>query len=210
MSLNRYAFAANDLDAVYSAIFGRRDTRSYRPEALPEALVWKILGAAHAAPSVGFMQPWNFILIQDLARRQALLEHFKEVSTEAAKRFKDDRNLRYRALKLQGIMDAPLNLLVTCDRGRDGPHVLGRSVQRDTDIYSTCLAIQNLWLAAHAEGVGVGWMSIAEPAELQRAFGLPEQVLPVAYLTLGWPVEIPKTPLLERVGWKKRLSLIHI
>lgn len=210
MSLNRYAFAANDLDAVYRAIFGRRDTRSYRPEALPEALVWKILGAAHAAPSVGFMQPWNFILIQDLARRQALLEHFKAVSVEAAKHFKDDRNLRYRALKLQGIMDAPLNLLVTCDRGRDGPHVLGRSVQRDTDIYSTCLAIQNLWLAAHAEGVGVGWMSIAEPAELQRSFGLPEQVVPVAYLTLGWPVEIPKTPLLERVGWKKRMPLAEL
>ncbi|MFT5583062.1 MAG: nicotinate-nucleotide--dimethylbenzimidazole phosphoribosyltransferase [Cognaticolwellia sp.] len=207
MSVNRYAFAPNDLDAVYRAIFGRRDTRSYRPEPLPQALVWKILGAAHAAPSVGFMQPWNFILIQDLDRRAALLEHFTQVSKRAAKDFKDDRNLRYRALKLQGILDAPLNLLVTCDRGRDGPNVLGRSVQRDTDIYSTCLAIQNLWLAAHAEGVGVGWMSIAEPNELQRAFGLPEQVVPVAYLTLGWPVELPDTPLLERVGWKKRTPL---
>ena len=201
MSVSRYAFAPDELEAVYRAIFGRRDTRSYRPEPLPQGLVWKILGAAHAAPSVGFMQPWNFILIQDTTRRTALLEHFTRVSKRAAEDFQDARNLRYRALKLQGILDAPLNLLVTCDRGRDGPHVLGRSVQRDTDVYSTCLAIQNLWLAARAEGLGMGWVSLFEPQALADLLGMPAGSKPLAVLCLGPVTAFYDAPMLVQQGW---------
>ncbi|RME28709.1 MAG: nicotinate-nucleotide--dimethylbenzimidazole phosphoribosyltransferase [Deltaproteobacteria bacterium] len=167
----------------------------------------RLLDAAHHAPSVGFMQPWNFIVVRDRALRARLHAHFREVSDRAARDFPGDRGETYRSLKLQGILDAPVNLLVTCDRSRGGPNVLGRSVQRDTDVYSTCLAVQNLWLAAHAEGVGVGWMSIAHPDTLRTLFELPESVLPVAYLTLGWPVELPDTPLIERVGWRRRVDL---
>ncbi len=207
MSVDHHAFSDAELRGVYRAISERRDIRSYRPEPLPDPVLRRLLEAAHQAPSVGFMQPWNFIIVRDRAVRERLHAHFLEVSRAAAEDFEGDRGRSYRSLKLQGILDAPVNLLVTCDRRRGGPHVLGRSVQRDTDVYSTCLAVQNLWLAARAEGVGVGWMSIAEPAVLAELFGLPEGVLPVAYLTVGWPVEVPDSPLLERVGWRRRLPL---
>jgi len=207
MTTDRHAFEAAAREAVYRAIGSRRDTRSYRPEPLPPETLRRLLEAAHHAPSVGFMQPWNFLLIEGGELRARVHAHFREVSDAAAATFPGDRGETYRALKLQGILDAPTNLLITCDRSRGGPHVLGRSVQPDTDVYSTCLAVQNLWLAARAEGVGVGWMSIAEPRFLSETFGLPESVLPVAYLTLGWPVDLPDTPLLERVGWRRRMGL---
>ncbi len=207
MRPDQHAMSQAERDGVYHAIRSRRDVRSYRPEPLPDDMVVRLLQAAHQAPSVGFMQPWSFVLVRDRGLRERLHAHFVEVSAAAAETFPGDRGQTYRALKLQGILDAPLNLLVTCDRSRGGTHVLGRSVQRDTDVYSTCLAVQNLWLAARAEGVGVGWMSIAEPDVLSEMFGLPDEVLPVAYLTLGWPVELPDTPLLERVGWRRRLDL---
>jgi 5,6-dimethylbenzimidazole synthase len=145
---------------LYRAIFQRRDIRNYRPEPLPDDVLWRILSAAHHAPSVGMMQPWDFVLLVDPARRRRIYDHFRTVNERAASVYADDRATRYRALKLQGILDAPLNLLVTCDRRRGGPHVLGRFTMRHMDEYSTCLAVQNLWLAAHAEGVGVGWMSL--------------------------------------------------
>ncbi|MET0342969.1 MAG: nicotinate-nucleotide--dimethylbenzimidazole phosphoribosyltransferase [Polyangiales bacterium] len=200
-------FSEAERQAVYRAIFERRDVRNYRPDPLPSAVLRRILEAAHHAPSVGFMQPWSFVLLRDRGLRERIHAHFAEVNTRAAEVFHDDRRRAYQALKLQGILDAPLNLLVTCDREREGPHVLGRFTMPETDLYSTCLAVENLWLAARAEGVGVGWMSIMEPGAVAALLGLPTSVVPVAYLTLGYPVEHAAQPLLSQVGWQQRRPL---
>lgn len=192
---------------VYRAIFERRDIRNYRPDPVPADVLERILDAAHHAPSVGMMQPWDFVLIRDRGLRRSVYEHFLAVNARAAAVYSDARGEKYRALKLQGILDAPLNLLITCDRRRGGPHVLGRYSQRHTDEYSTCLAVQNLWLAARAEGVGVGWMSLFEPEFMAAALALPEGVVPVAYLTLGYPVSFPDEPMLRSTGWAERRKL---
>lgn len=200
-------FSPAERDGVFKAIYNRRDIRSYLPKAVPEDLLLKLLEAAHHAPSVGFMQPWNFIVIRDLDLRKKVYSHFRAVNEKAATNYKDDQNLAYRSLKLQGILDSPLNILVTCDTKRGGEHVLGRATIPETDLYSTCLAIENFWLAARAEEVGVGWMSLHEPAKVAQIFSVPADVIPVAYLTVGYPVEFPEEPLLQSVGWSKRLNL---
>ena len=202
-----YALPFAQRAAVYRAIRERRDVRAFRPEPVPADVLWRILEAAHAAPSVGYMQPWNFLVLTDPALRRAIHSHFLDVNEAAAAVHPDAKGEAYRALKLQGILDAPLNLLVTCDRGRGGPHVLGRYTMPETDVYSTCLAVQNLWLAARAEGVGVGWMSLMEPRVIAELVDLPPQVEPVAYLCLGYPTELPDEPLLARVGWREREPL---
>jgi nicotinate-nucleotide--dimethylbenzimidazole phosphoribosyltransferase len=205
MSMGRFSDA--DRAAVYRAIELRRDIRNYRPDPIPDDVLARILQAAHRAPSVGLMQPWDFVVIADSALRQRIYEHFRAVNERAAGVYGGDRADTYRALKLQGILDAPLNLLVTCDRRRGGPHVLGRYTMRHMDEYSTCLAVQNLWLAARAEGVGVGWMSLLEPEFIAAQVGLPDAVLPVAYLTLGYPVSFPTEPMLSTTGWAVQRSL---
>lgn len=192
---------------VYRAIFERRDIRNYRPDPVPSDVLWRILDAAHQAPSVGLMQPWDFIVIADRGLRRRMYDHFRSVNVRAASVHPDERGDKYRALKLQGILDAPLNLLVTCDRRRGGEHVLGRYTMRHMDEYSTCLAVQNLWLAARAEGVGVGWMSLFEPEFVAELLGLPDSVVPVAYLTLGYPVSFPDEPMLRTTGWAQRRAL---
>jgi len=193
-------------DAVYRVLFSRRDVRSYRPDPVDDATLRRVLDAAHAAPSVGLSQPWSFVLVRDLERKKLVHAHFLEVNASAAREFEDDRAATYRALKLQGILDAPINILVSCDVAPTAP-VLGRHTMPETTTYSTCLAIQNLWLAARAEGLGVGWMSLMEPDVVAEIFGLPAGIRPIAYLTLGVPVDLPETPLLERVGWKRRAPL---
>lgn len=204
------SFSAEQREGVYRAIRMRRDIRNYRPDPLPDEVLWRILEAAHRAPSVGLMQPWDFVLVRDRALRQSLYEHFRSINERAASVHPGDRGETYRALKLQGILDAPLNLLVTCDRRRGGPHVLGRFTMRHMDEYSTCLAVQNLWLAARAEGVGVGWMSLLEPEFVAELLQLPSGVVPVAYLTLGYPVSFPDEPLLELTGWSARRPLAEL
>lgn len=191
---------------VYEAIHARRDIRRFRPDPVPEDRLLRILEAAHHAPSVGFMQPWNFILIRDLDLRRRVRAGFERENRRAAGLYRGRRRELYRSLKLEGILDAPLNLCVTCDRRRGHP-VLGRNTMVDADLFSTCLAIQNLWLAARSEGIGVGWVSILDPAELSALLHLPEGVVPVAYLCLGYPVEFPPRPELESAGWRARIPL---
>lgn len=205
-----YTFSAPERKAVYRAIRERRDVRAFRPEPIPEDVFWRLLEAAHQAPSVGRMQPWNFVRITDPALKQGVYNHFRDINDRAATLHGGDRQATYQALKLQGILDAPLNLLVTCDRTRGGPHVLGRTTMPEMDAYSTCLAVQNLWLAARAEGLGVGWMSLMEPEVIQAFFGLPSEVIPIAYLCLGFPVDLPPDPLLGRVGWRDGLELADL
>jgi 5,6-dimethylbenzimidazole synthase len=192
---------------VYEAILGRRDVRRFRPDPVPDEVLVRILDAAHHAGSVGFMQPWNFLVVRSLEVRRKIFEVFDRENARAADNYSGDRRSLYDSLKLQGILDAPLNLAVTCDRSRGGPHVLGRNTIVDTDMYSTCCAIQNLWLAARAEGVGVGWVSIVDPLAVKSLLSIPETVLLVGYLCVGYPVEFDEQPVLEKVGWRDRLPL---
>ncbi len=191
---------------LYEAIYSRRDIRKFRPGPVPAEVLHRILDAAHHAGSVGFMQPWNFIVIRDPEIRGRVKASFDRENARASENYSGARQALYRSLKLEGILESALNVCVTCDRTRGG-RVLGRNTIFDTDLLSTCLAVQNLWLAARAEGVGVGWVSILDPAELSRLLDLPSHVLPVAYLTVGYPEEFPEKPLLESVGWRERLPL---
>jgi 5,6-dimethylbenzimidazole synthase len=206
------AFAPAARRAVYDVIALRRDVRNFRPEPVPDDVLTRVLEAAHRAGSVGFMQPWDFVLVRSPERRAAVYELFRRANDRAAAHYQDDRAAKYAALKLQGILDAPLGICVTCDRRRGGPHVLGRDTIPEMDLYSTCLAVQNLWLAARAEGVGVGWMSIVDNAALAAALDLPDGVVSVAYLCVGYPVHHAAAPMLEATGWGRRLplaSLVH-
>ena len=195
---------------VYEAITRRRDIRSFRSDPVPPDTLARILSAAHQAGSVGFSQPWNFIVIDDLELRKKIRAHVEAERLRAAQTFHRERREQYLSFKLEGILDAPLNLCVTCDRKRFGPAVLGRNTMRDTDLYSTCAAIQNLWLAARAEGIGGGWVSLLQPDALREMLGIPSDVVVVGYLCLGFPEEFPKRPMLETAGWLPRLPLTEL
>ena len=207
---------ANDFNeaeraAVYKAIMLRRDIRrQFDATPIPRDVLMRVLSAAHHAGSVGFMQPWDFILIEDRAIRQRVLETFLQERDRAANLYEAPRRELFLSLKLEGILESVLNLCVTCDRTRGGPHVLGRSRILETDLYSTCCAIQNLWLASRAEGIGVGWVSILDPAQLATILGLPVHVVPVAYLCMGYVREFPEGPELERAGWRQRIPLSEL
>lgn len=192
---------------LYEAIFSRRDIRKFKSDEIDEDVLLRILEAAHHAGSVGFMQPWNFLLIQSLETRQKIQTLFKEENERAAEHFEGERRALYDSLKLEGIVESPLNIVVTCDRGRGGKHVLGRNSIPETDLFSTCCAVQNLWLAARAEGVGVGWVSIFDPVLVKHELGIPDNIELVAYLCIGYPEEFPDEPTLQKVGWRKRLPL---
>lgn len=200
-------FPPSDRAAIYRAIQQRRDVRGqFRPDPIDDALLRRLLQAAHDAPSVGLSQPWNFILIRDWATRQRVQAAFQSANAEAATLF-PDRTALYSSLKLEGIVQAPLNLCITCDRSRGGPHVLGRTHDPATDLYSTACAVQNLWLAARAEGIGVGWVSIFHEGDLRTILNLPDAVVPVAYLCLGHVTELYQQPELQAKGWARRASL---
>ena len=202
-----FAFPAQWRDGVYEAIRRRRDVRRFRPDPVPPELLARVLDAAHHAPSVGFMQPWNFTVIADRRTRQQVHELFQRERLAAAQFFDEPRRSQYLSFKLEGILDAPVNICVTCDPTRTGSEVLGRNSIPETDVYSTCLAVQNLWLAARAEGLGVGWVSILKQPQLRSILGMPPHVIPVAYLCLGYPEDLPDQPELERAGWLPRREL---
>jgi 5,6-dimethylbenzimidazole synthase len=203
-------FSDADREALYRVIDSRRDVRAFRRDPVPDDVLTRILEAAHHAPSVGFMQPWNFIVVRDPATRARIKHIFVRENERAAANYAGARAALYRSLKLEGLEDAPINLCVTCDRTRGGPHVLGRNTIIDTDLYSTCCAVENLWLAARAEGVGVGWVSILDNDALRSVLGIPSHVVPVAYLCIGYPRNFLATPELERRGWATRLPLADV
>jgi 5,6-dimethylbenzimidazole synthase len=201
-------FTEEERAAVYKAIMLRRDIRrQFEATPIPQETLKRILLAAHHAGSVGFMQPWDFILIEDRSTRQRVLDSFVQERNRCAGFYEGARRELYLSMKLEGILESALNICITCDRSRGGPHVLGRSTIIETDLYSTCCAVQNLWLAARAEGIGVGWVSIIDPALLTQALGLPDHVVPVAYLCVGYVSDFPDGPELERVAWRNRLPL---
>lgn len=201
-------FSETERAAVYRAIETRRDVRDqFLADPLPDDLVGRLLAAAHAAPSVGFMQPWNFILIADTAIREAAWAAFSRANDEAAAMFPDERRDLYRSLKLEGIRKAPLSICVTCDPDRAGPVVLGRTHNQRMDAYSTVCAVQNLWLAARAEGVGVGWVSIFRDEDIRALLGIPDRIEIVAWLCLGYVDSLYEEPELAIKGWRQRLPL---
>ncbi len=206
--MNDHAFTDAQREGLYRAIHERRDVRSqFLPDPIAPEVLARLLRAAHHAPSVGFMQPWDFIVIDRLQTKQAVKSLYDRANTDAAENYAGERAALYRRLKLEGIVESPINLCITCDRTRGGPHVLGRNTMLDADLFSTCLAVQNLWLAARAEGIGVGWVSIVDPVELAAVLGLPTHVVPLAYLCLGYVSEFLPRPELETTGWRARLPL---
>ncbi len=193
---------------LYKTIFNRRDVRSeFTSKEIPNDVVARILKAAHHAPSVGFMQPWNFILVQSPTVKQAISQAFSAANKEAENMFKGEQRRMYSQLKLAGIQAAPLNICITCDPNKAGSVVLGRTHNPMMDQYSTVCAVQNLLLAARAEGVGAGWVSIFNEHELKSILNIPKDVVPVAYLCLGYVTEFYREPELQVKGWRSRLPL---
>lgn len=208
MTMTDHSFSDEERAGLYRAIHERRDVRSqFLPDPIAPDVLARLLKAAHHAPSVGFMQPWDFVVIDRIEVKRAVKALYDEANAEAAGNYAGERAAQYRRLKLEGIVDSPINLCITCDRQRGGPHVLGRNTMLDTDLFSTCLAVQNLWLAARAEGIGVGWVSIVDPLRLAEALGLPMHVYPLAYLCLGHVSAFLPKPELEIAGWRSRLPL---
>ncbi|HYY15849.1 MAG TPA: 5,6-dimethylbenzimidazole synthase [Gammaproteobacteria bacterium] len=201
-------FSAADREVIYRLMRSRRDIHQFAPDPIPTDALLRVLDAAHQAPSVGFMQPWNFILITSPPVRAHIKALFEEINAgEVDDVPGTERQRLYRSLKPEGLLESPMNIAVTCDRRRGDPFVLGRTPVPDTDIYSTCLAIQNMWLAACAEGLGIGWVSILDYARVERLLGLPSGVRLIAYLCIGFPREFRLRPMLEEVGWRERLPL---
>jgi len=196
---------------VYRAITSRRDVRSqFTATRIPEDVLARLLAAAHHAPSVGFMQPWEFIVIRDERIRREVHSNFEQQNRIAAETYEGDRRLLYEHLKLAGILDAPINLCVTCNKSLARGKGLGRQTMPETPIYSTVCAIQNLWLAARAEGVGVGWVSILDVESLRRSLSIPDHIEPVAYLCLGYVSAFAERPDLEARGWEQRARLADL
>jgi 5,6-dimethylbenzimidazole synthase len=205
------SFSAEEKRGVYRAIYERRDVRSrFLPDPVPDSLLSRILDAAHHAPSVGFMQPWDFIVIRDDAVRRAVQANFEQANRQAAASVESEKRSMYDALKLAGILEAPVNLCITCDHQRPKGGGLGRQTMPSTDLYSTVCAVQNLWLAARAESLGVGWVSILDPVALKATLQIPDHITPVAYLCVGFVAEFGAQPELEEKGWERREALAKL
>ena len=198
-------FTSQEIAAVYRVMAMRRDMRHFLPEPLDEALVGRLLGAAHMAPSVGLMQPWRFIRIRDPGLRASIhaLVEAERVKTAQALAEREDEFMR---LKVEGILDCGELLIAALGDGREA-HVFGRRTMPEMDLASVACAIQNLWLAARAENVGMGWVSLFDPDALRRLIHMPEGSRPVAVLCLGYVPAFYPRPMLEEVGWAHRFDL---
>jgi 5,6-dimethylbenzimidazole synthase len=192
---------------LYEAIYTRRDIREFRPDDVPDGVLHRILDAAHHAGSVGFMQPWNFTIVRSASTKQRIAQVYTRENQRAAENYSGPQKDLYESVTQNSIEQAPVGVAVTCDRDRNGPAVLGRNTMPETDLYSTCCAIQNLWLAARAENVGMCWVSILDPDEVKAILKIPDQIVLVAYLCLGYPEKFDDQPLLERRGWQTRTPL---
>jgi len=201
-------FSKEEKNGFYKAVFSRRDVRShFTPEPIDDKTLSRILNAAHHAPSVGFSQPWNFILIKDIETRSKVKESFDNERKRSATLIEDPKKSKYLSLRLEGILASAVNVCVTYDPTKFGPFVIGRSSMPETGIYSVCCAIQNLWLAARTEGIGLGWVSILSNYDLKKILEIPERIVPIAYLCLGHVSKFAEKPDLETAGWLPRLDL---
>ncbi|MCM2577103.1 nicotinate-nucleotide--dimethylbenzimidazole phosphoribosyltransferase [Streptomyces meridianus] len=195
-------------EAVMRVIRERRDIRNgFRPDPVPHDVLLRVLEAAHTAPSVGHSQPWDFVVIRSAETRRAMHELAARQREAYAKSLPKGRAKQFKALKVEAILDTPVNIVVTADPTRGGRHTLGRHTQPQMAPYSSALAVENLWLAARAEGLGVGWVSFFDEREMVRELGLPEHLEVVAYLCVGYVDEFPDEPELMQSGWSKRRPL---
>ena len=202
------SFTDEEKQGFYKAIYSRRDVRShFSSKPIKDEILSKILNAAHHAPSVGFSQPWNFILIKDPDTKKKIKKSFEEEKERSSKLVEEPKRSKYLSFKLEGILESPVNLCVTYNPTKFGPFVIGRSSIPEAGLYSVCCAIQNLWLSARTEQVGLGWVSILSNDVLKETLKLPEHVIPVAYLCLGYVDEFAQKPDLETSGWLPRLEL---
>jgi nicotinate-nucleotide--dimethylbenzimidazole phosphoribosyltransferase len=196
--------------ALREVVDARRDVRRFRPDPVPEDVLHRVLSAGHAAPSVGHSQPWRFVVVEDaVARDRAGLLVDRERLAQAAQ-LEPDAARRLLDLQLEGVREAPLGIVVCCDRRAPAAGVLGRATFPDADVWSCACAIQNMWLAARAEGLGLGWVTLFRPEDLVELLRLPDGVVTLGWLCVGWPDERPPAPGLERAGWSRRQPLSDV
>ena len=198
-------YSDNDIEAIYRVIEQRRDMRHFTNEPVDEALLERLLKAAHFAPSVGFMQPWRFIRITDQNIRQHIHELVEEERVATANAM-GEREDEFMKLKVEGILDCGEVLVVSLMEDRD-KHIFGRRTLPEMDLASVSCAIQNMWLAARAEGLGLGWVSIFDPEKLAYLLKIPKSGKPVAILCIGHVEEFYEKPMLEKENWAKRKQL---
>ncbi|WP_445284085.1 nicotinate-nucleotide--dimethylbenzimidazole phosphoribosyltransferase [Streptomyces sp. DSM 118148] len=202
------AYDDAEREAVLKVMRERRDIRNgFRGDPIPHEVLLRVLEAAHTAPSVGHSQPWDFVVIRSAETRRAMHELAMRQRDAYAKSLPKGRAKQFKELKIEAILDTPVNIVVTADPTRGGRHTLGRHTQPQMAPYSAALAVENLWLAARAEGLGVGWVSFFDEREMVRALGLPEHLEVIAYLCVGYVDEFPDEPELMQAGWSKRRPL---
>ncbi|MEV5154304.1 nicotinate-nucleotide--dimethylbenzimidazole phosphoribosyltransferase [Streptomyces werraensis] len=201
-------YADAEREAVLKVMRERRDIRNgFRGDPIPHEVLLRVLEAAHTAPSVGHSQPWDFVVIRSEETRRRMHELAMRQREAYAKTLPKGRAKQFKELKIEAILDTPVNIVVTADPTRGGRHTLGRHTQPQMAPYSSALAVENLWLAARAEGLGVGWVSFFDEREMVRALDLPEHLEVVAYLCVGYVDEFPDEPELMQAGWSKRRPL---
>jgi 5,6-dimethylbenzimidazole synthase len=187
----------------------RRDVRRFRRDPLPAGALERLIETACLAPSVGLSQPWRFVIVDDPARRQAVLAEFGACNAQALGAYSGERAQRYAALKLEGLREAPDQLAVFCDRATEVGHGLGRRTMPEMAEYSVVAAVCTLWLAARAEGIGMGWISILDPARMAPVLDVPEAWRFIGYFCLGYPLQDDDVPELERARWERRREISH-
>jgi len=197
-------FGANFRADLRTLLLWRRDVRRFRRDRLPDGTIERLIGLAHLAPSVGLSQPWRFVLVETAARRAVLREVFAHCNAAALAGQAPERARRYARLKLAGLDDAPCQLAVFADRRTGQGHGLGRRTMAETLDYSAVIAAHTLWLAARAEGLGMGWVSILDPAAVRAALDVPSTWRFIGYFCLGYPKSPDSVPELERAGWERR------
>jgi nicotinate-nucleotide--dimethylbenzimidazole phosphoribosyltransferase len=202
-----WALSVAERDALHVVLSARRDVRRFRPDPVPDDVLGRVLSAGHMAPSVGHSQPWRFIVVRSpVTRDRAALLADGERLAQAAQMAPGSAR-RLLDLQLEGIREAPLGVVVCCDRRAPAAGVLGRATFPDADVWSCACAIENMWLAARVEGLGLGWVTLLDPVDLAGLLHLPAGVETLGWLCVGWPDERPPAPGLERAGWSRRAPL---
>ncbi|MFS0837176.1 5,6-dimethylbenzimidazole synthase [Paenibacillus sp. 1P03SA] len=200
-------FSKEEKEALYKIMYTRRDVRTFRSDPISDETVIRLLEAAHHAPSVGFMQPWNFILVTSDEIKERLAWAADKERRALAIHYEGERQDRFLNLKIEGLKQAPLTVCITCDPTRGGSHVLGRNSIPETDMMSVACAIQNLWLAACAEGLAAGWVSFYKKNDIRDILGIPPHIDPLALISVGYTDHYPAQPILETANWEKRRAL---